>query len=224
MIKYIGFDKDGTLFNTMDSYAKIWGEIFYKQYGIDAKNAGKFLIKTAGQPNVVQVDTLLRRNNIILSEKDVFKKSNEITTILGEKTEAKLFPEVAKVLRELKKERYKIFISSGQQEKVIKNDLKQTGLKHYIDFIAGIKPENPNYKKGESHFRAAASHFGILFETFVKETVFIGDTQTDIEVAINSNILCIIRGNKVKEEQFKEMGAKIILNDFSSLPDVLKTL
>lgn len=219
-IKYIGFDKDGTLMDSMDSYAKIWGEIFKNEYGIDAEEAGKFLISTAGQPNVAQVDTLLKNNGIILSEEDVLKKSIEITTTLGEKAETKLFPDVKIALEKLKKEGYKIFVSSGQQEKVIRNDLKKTNLMQYIDFLAGFKPEDPEYKKGEAHFRAAAKYFNTPFENFIKETVFVGDTQTDFDVADEFSILCIIRENS----NSKILGARFFVKDFYNLDSVIKKI
>lgn len=219
-IKYIGFDKDGTLMDSMDSYAKVWGEIFKKEYGIDAKEAGNFLINTAGQSNIVQVDTLLKNYGIFFSKEDVIKKSIKITTTLGEKAETKLFPDVKKALEKLKKEGYKIFVSSGQQEKVIGNDLEKTDLIGYVDFFAGFKPEDPEYKKGEPHFRAAAKNFNVPFEKFIKETVFVGDTQTDLDVANEFHIPCIIRENP----NSKITGAKFYVNNFLDLDRLIKQI
>jgi phosphoglycolate phosphatase-like HAD superfamily hydrolase len=219
-IKYIGFDKDGTLMDSMDSYAKVWGEIFKNEYGIDAKEAGNFLINTAGQSNIVQVDTLLKNYGIFLSKEEVLKKSIEITSAMGEKAETKLFPDVKNSLEKLKKEGYKIFISSGQQEKVIRNDLEKANLTQYIDFIAGFKPEDPEYKKGEGHFRAAAKFFNVPFEEFIKEMVFIGDTQTDLDVASEFSVPCIIRENL----NSKITGAKFFVNNFLELDRVIKQI
>ena len=37
MIKYIGFDKDRTLFNFFNLYAEEWGRIIYSMFGVDRK-------------------------------------------------------------------------------------------------------------------------------------------------------------------------------------------
>lgn len=220
----MGFDKDGTLMDSIASYSKIWGKIFHDSYGIDEAEARNFLIQTAGVPTTVQVDTLLRRHNIILSENEAFQKANEIATLLGEKADSKPFPDVLDVLKKLKNEGYFIFVSSGQQESIIKKDLEKTGLRRYVDFVAGIKPSEPEYKKGEPHFRAAAEHFGVPFETFITETVFVGDTSTDIDIANKSGILSIARVGTISREKLSAAGAKFTVADLSGLLQILKTL
>jgi phosphoglycolate phosphatase-like HAD superfamily hydrolase len=224
MIKYIGFDKDGTLMDSMDSYALIWGKIFHDEYGINEKEAGNLLKETAGIPTIVQVDTLLRKHNIILPKGEVFDKANEIAKILGEKGSFKPFPEVSEVLKKLKEHGYRIFVSSGQQETVIKKDLEKSGLIKFVDFFAGIKPLEPGYTKGKAHFRSAAKHFGVPFETFVNETIFIGDTVTDIQVSKDSNITCIIRANSTSAEKLLKEGAKAVVSDFANLPEIIASI
>ncbi len=224
MIKYIGFDKDGTLMDSLDSYAKIWGKIFHDEYGIDEKEAGNFLIETAGVPTIIQVDTLLKKHNIVLSKDKVFNKANEIATTLGEKADSNPFPEVPEILKKLKELGYRIFVSSGQQEAVIKKDLEKSGLIKFVDFFAGIRSEDPSYRKGEPHFQAAAKHFGVPFETFVKETVFIGDTVTDIEVSKSSNIRCIVRASSSSREKLLKEGAELTVSDFSNLPEIINSI
>ena len=224
MIKYIGFDKDGTLINSMASYAKIWGKIFHDNYGIDETQAENFLLQTAGWPTAVQVDTLLRKHNIILPENEVFQKANQIATTLGEKANLKPFPEVKEVLKKMKEKGYKIFVSSGQQERIIQRDLEKTGLIQYIDFFAGIRPSKPDYKKGKPHFKAAAKYFGVPFEKFVKETVFIGDTPTDVQVSKESNIISIVRKGVNSDDRLLDEGARFVVNDFSNLSELISTL
>lgn len=223
-IKYVGFDKDGTLFDSMGQYAKIWGEIFHDEYGINEEEARDFLIKTAGQPTAVQVDTLLRNNNIILTQQKVFEKANEIATILGERANAKPFPEVLDILKKLKEEGYFIFVSSGQQEQIVQEDLERTGLMQYVDFFAGIRPDEPDYKKGDQHFRAVAQYFNVPFETFVNETVFIGDTPTDVQVSRESNIVSIVRKGANSDDSLLNEGARFVVDDFSNLPELISAL
>lgn len=219
-IKYIGFDKDGTLFDSMPEYARVWGEIFNKEYGIDENSASKYLLDTAGQPNFLQVDGLLRKYNVVLSKEEVFKKSSEITKDLGERVIPKAFPEVKNVLVKLKASGFKIFISSGQQEIVIKNDLRRTGLSDYVDFIAGMRPDDPNFIKGEQHLRAAAKYFAVSFDEFIKETVFVGDTQTDLDMSLEAHIPCIMR----KSASHVTMGALFTVDNFKNLEEIIRKI
>lgn len=223
-IKYVGFDKDGTLFDNMSAYARIWGEIFHKEYGIDPKEAGDFLIRTSGQATKIQVDTLLKEHGIFLSEDEVFRKANKIATALGERSHSEPFLEVPGILKKLKEAGYKIFVSSGQQERIVRKDLERTGLIQYVDFLAGIRPDKPEYKKGGPHFRAAAEHFGVPFEQFVKQAVFIGDTPTDLEVSKQVNIISIIRKSANASEKLLDEGASFFVEDFSNLPKLLGSI
>ena len=167
---------------------------------------------------------MLESNHIKLPEEETCKKANEIALLLGNTVKAPLFPEVLDVLKKLKLLGFLIFISSGQQEEIVRKDLIRTNLLQYVDFYAGIKPTQPNFKKGEQHFRAAAKHFGVDFKTFVKESVFIGDTPEDIEIARNANILFIARAGQSSQEKWKRIGAKIVVSDFTNLPEVISTL
>lgn len=223
-IKYVGFDKDGTLFDSMSAYARIWGEIFHEQYAIDPKKAGDFLIRTSGQATTIQVDTLLRDNNIVLPEDEVFQKANEIATALGERSHSKPFIEVPGILKKLKEAGYKIFVSSGQQERIVRKDLERAGLIQYVDFLAGIKPDKPEYKKGEPHFRAAAEHLGVPFEQFVTQAVFIGDTPTDLKISKEVNIISIIRKSANASEKLLDEGASFFVEDLSNLPELLESI
>ncbi|MEK7159966.1 MAG: HAD hydrolase-like protein, partial [Patescibacteria group bacterium] len=74
------------------------------------------------------------------------------------------------------------------------------------------------------HFRAAAKHFGIPFETFAKETVFIGDTPTDVQVSNNSNIISIVRKSANADETLLDKGAKFVVEDFSNLSEIISAL
>ena len=224
-IKYVGFDKDGTLIDSVDAYTREWGKIIHAQFGIDRKIAERiFRVDAAGKPTAVQLALVLESNHIKLSEEEIFQKANEIASLLGNTVKAPLFSEVLDVLKKLKLPGFLIFISSGQQEEVVRKDLIRTNLLQYVDFYAGIKPAQPNFKKGEQHFRAAAKHFGVDFKTFVKETVFIGDTPEDIEVARNANILFIARVGQGSLKKLKKLGAKIVVSDFTNLPEIISTL
>lgn len=223
MIKYIGFDKDGTLLDTLGIYTKSWGEIIHSDFGIAIQEAEDEFKKTAGEATFVQLSKLLRVHNINLSKEEIFNKASEMQLKLGEAgRKALLFPDVLEAIRILKSQNYSIFVSSGQQEIITKEDLERTKLIEYIDFYAGIKPDQPDYKKGEPHFRAAANHFGVPFETFINESMFVGDTPTDMELASQSNIISIGRVGTFNSEDLFEEGAKFVIKDISEIYNILQ--
>jgi phosphoglycolate phosphatase-like HAD superfamily hydrolase len=224
MIKYVGFDKDGTLINGFDDYTKVWGKIIQSDFGINAKDAEDVFVKMAGEPTDIQLAAVLQGHNKNLSQSETFQKAEEIAEVLGKRVQGAPFPEVLEVLGKLKEEGYFIFVSSGQKENIVKNDLERTGIIQFIDFLAGIRLDQPDYKKGEPHFRAAAHHFGVDFETFVKETVFVGDTLVDIDLPKKVGILSIARAGTLSKEALLTDGAKVVVEDFSTLPQILKTL
>lgn len=223
MIKYIGFDKDGALFDTVEEYTREWGKIIHREFSVDPKIAEKiFRVDAAGKPTVVQLALVLESNNIKLSKEKIFQKANKIASLLGKNIKGSLFPEVKSVLKRLKKEGYFIFVSSGQQEEVVKRDLERTKLLQYIDFYAGIRPAQPNFKKGEIHFRAVAKHSGVSFNIFSKSAVFVGDTPTDIELANELNIISIGRVGTFNSEDLFEEGAKFVIKDIREIYNILQ--
>ena len=224
MIKYVGFDKDGTLIDDFDGYTKEWGKIIQADLGINAKDAENVFVKMAGEPTDRQLAEVLKGHNNNLSQAEIFHKAEEIAEALGRLIQGNLFPEVLSVLKRLKEEGYFIFVSSGQKEDIVKNDLERTEIIQFIDFFAGIKLDQPDYKKGKPHFIAAADYFGVDFEAFANETVFIGDTLVDIDLPKKVGILSIARAGTLSKEALLAAGAKFAIANLKNLPQILETL
>jgi phosphoglycolate phosphatase-like HAD superfamily hydrolase len=225
MIKYVGFDKDGTLVDSQVALAKEWGKIINEDFGINAKGAEEiFGVIAAGEPTMEQLKLTLEKYNVSFPEEKLFAKANEIAIRLGHTIKANPFPEVLGALAKLKEDGFFNFISSSHEQAVVKEDLERTGLIKYIDYYLGVVPSRPEFKKGEPHFRQIANHFGVEYETFIKQTVFIGDTPADVKAANQCGIIGIARMGSVSEDSLFEAGAKFVIPDLSSLPEVLKTL
>lgn len=225
MIKYIGFDKDGTLIDSARAITKEWGKIINHDYGINSKEAERiFSVTAAGQPTDLQLKLTLQGHGFNYSKKELFQKSNEIAIRLGKNVKANPFPEVIGILRKLKEKRYNTFLSSSHQETVVKDDLERTGLSEYIDYFVGARPGQPSFKKGEPHFRNVSKHFNIRFDEFIKRAVFVGDTPPDIKAANDCNIVSIARFNSVPKEELSKAGARFIINDLTELPKILSSL
>jgi phosphoglycolate phosphatase-like HAD superfamily hydrolase len=224
MIKYVGFDKDGTLINDMEGYVEEWGRLVSLDFGIDRIDAESLFRDMAGEPTVLQLGAILEKHKINLPQEELFKKAEELVYLLGKNVKGEVFPDVLMALKHLEGEQYSVFVSSGQREDIVKDDLQRTGLMQYVDYMVGIRVDEPDFKKGEPHFRDVAEHFHIPFETFVKETVFIGDTLVDVQIAKQVGMNSIARIGSLSKEKLLQAGAKFVLPDLSTLPEVLKTL
>jgi len=225
MIKYVGFDKDGTLIDSSRAITKEWGKIINQDYGVDPKKAEEvFSITAAGQPTDLQLELTLQGYGFSFSKDELFIRASEIAVRLGKKVKANPFPEVLGVLRELKEKEYNIFLSSSHQETVVKEDLERTGLSEYVDYFVGARPNQPSFKKGESHFRNVSKYFNVPFDEFIKKAVFVGDTPPDIKAANDYGIVSVARLGSVPKEKLAEAGARFIVNDLKELPKILSSL
>ena len=109
-------------------------------------------------------------------------------------------------------------------ESITKKDLEKTGLMQYVDFFAGIRPDKPDYKKGKPHFRAASEYFEVPFEAFIDETIFVGDTFTDIDIAKSAGIISVVRIGTYPREDLLKDGARFTISNLSELLNVLSKL
>jgi phosphoglycolate phosphatase-like HAD superfamily hydrolase len=223
-IKYVGFDLDGTLIDSMSDISQAFGEIMQEQYGIEEQEAAIHMHETAGLPTAQQVSSLFAKHNIIFPKEQILQRGHEIAILIGERAKAHPFPDAKSTLQELKNRNYGIFVSSGHQETVVKHTLERTSLIEYVDFLAGTRPNEPEYVKGESHFRGAAKYFKTPYEEFVKQTIYIGDAPADIRLATECKIKSIGRIGYKTEEELLRVGANKALRDFSQLSTILENL
>jgi phosphoglycolate phosphatase-like HAD superfamily hydrolase len=200
------------------------GSLVNLDFGVDQIDAENLFKRMAGEPTVLQLGAILQKNHINLPPDDLFKKAEELAYLLGKNVKGAAFPDAVSALRYLEDEQYSVFVSSGQREVIIRDDLERTGLMPYVEYMVGIRPDQPEFKKGEPHFRNIAEHFSVPFETFVKEAVFIGDTLVDVEIAKAVGMISVARLGTISEEKLLSAGAKMTISDLTSLPEILKTL
>lgn len=220
---FIGFDLDGTLVDTMADHLKIFGDWINEKFSLNPNEAAEHYLTTAGLPTAEQILTLLSSRNIQLTP--------EQATALGQEIDAKLedaqgipYPDVPKALEELKKAGYYIFVCSSHHPQAVTRILEKNDLMKYADFVTGTDPNNPDFKKGESQFKAATKNFAVPYEDFLKKAVFIGDGTSDMEIAIKTGVIGIGRIGTETKEELSRAGAKITLTNFSNLLEKLAHL
>jgi len=127
-------------------------------------------------------------------------------------SEANLFPEVEKVLLSFKKLGFHQSVLSAMENQNLIMSLKEKGVEHYFECIAGI----------EDHFAESKVEIGkelidkIPFS--VEEIVLIGDTLHDLDVSNTLGIDCVLITNgHQSKSRLLEKSENVVdsLNDVS---------
>lgn len=205
MIKAIIFDLDGTLLNTLnglkDSTNYALAQFAYKEKTQEeirsyVGNGVKKLIERAipNGKNNPQFENCL----------NIFKEHYSRT--MNKTTEP--YPNIVKLLRELKNKDIKIAVVSNKFDSAVKN-LCNDYFPDLIDVSIGEsksckpKPETDGIEKA-------------LYELKItpKQALYIGDSEVDVQTAINANLKFIgVAWGFRTPEQIKIAGGKIIINE-----------
>lgn len=223
-IRYVGFDMDGTLLNTMEGNTRMFADYILERYGIDPDEASEHYRETVGRSTGNQLQPLLEKHGIQLSEEEAAQIGLEIDTKTESEVTPEAFDQVLEKLQELRRKGYYIFVSSGDQQENIKSKLQKAGLLQYVDAYAGATPDDPDFVKGAAHFKKIAEDLGIDYKTFIAQAVFIGDGLPDANAAKGAGMRFIGKIGTNSEEEFKQAGVQTSIIDFSSLSDLLLNL
>ncbi|MFX0183924.1 MAG: HAD family hydrolase [Candidatus Hodarchaeota archaeon] len=213
-IKYILFDFDGTIIDSMPFLENNAVSLLTKYYKFTKEEAQRKYRNTTGLPFVQQMEIISPDNHNLNSEiVDKFEKM-KIQKIFDQKP----FNESYEVLKELKIRRYKLGISSGTIEEIIAEYLNEENISDLVDDILGWKP---GFEKGKDHFDFISSKYGFS----PSEIVFIGDSLNDARRANNNGILFIARVGMFQSDDFETIipnvkvitSLKEILEDFPHL-------
>lgn len=224
-IKYIGWDKDGTLVH--QEFARVVAGYLQEKYGVPYRKSHVFL-------DLGFNDGLTLRDMIpdLLSDySDGIKETAiRIAKKKIEKSPSVPFEDVPLVLHQLKNEGYRMFISSRAREFKIIKQMKRLDLLKYFEVVIG-----DTVPKGEESFRRAASEMGVPYEEFRQSLVYIGDFVSD-GIACKRAKVAFIGRNSYKDgsdsykgnmEDLYDTGrAQLVVNNFyslsSQLPNLLK--
>lgn len=214
--KALFFDTDGTLLDTLqdilDAVNYALKECGYsKQY---AYEEGKKLI---GGGAFKLAERAISFTSITKEKYEQFQKLFFEKYLELQDRTTKPFDGMAELLLSLK-ENYQLFIISNKPQFLLDDIIKKTFPKNLFIEACGHKIENPekpdpilvNYLVDKYHLKK-------------EECLFIGDSITDIETAINGKVdSCLVTfGYGVNIESFKEK-ATIVADSVSDLANLLK--
>ncbi len=188
LIRYIMFDFDGTIVDSMPFLENNAIFLLSNHYGFSEEEAQKKYRETSGLPFLQQMEIIAPgKNNSRIIE--MFEKMK-----LERIYEQKLFTDSSKVLEKLKEFEYLLGISSGTIESIIVEYLQKQGL-NMVNDILGWRP---GFEKGRDHFSFVKSKYKLSSANIV----FIGDSLNDARRAKMEDITFIGREGMFRKEDF----------------------
>ncbi len=210
-ITYVMFDFDGTLVDSMPFLENNAVILLMKHYNFSKEEATKKYCDTTGLPFVQQMD--------IIAPHDKEKKFEVVEEFERMKIDRiydqKLFNDSIDVLNILKDREYKLGISSGTIDKIIKEYL----LKHKINFVDDVLGWKPGFEKGKDHFEFVMEKHSINNSNIL----FIGDSLHDARRAKSNNIKFIGKSGMFssKKDFHKIINEGLVLTNLTEILEIL---
>ena len=217
MIRNIIFDIDGTL---ADTSSDIIASTNYslKQKGLSKSLNLKSFKAVANKGSVEMFKKLLGKNinKKLIVDLNYFFLSHYKKNIC---VKSKLKKNVLSFLKQCKKKKIRLFVSTNKSEKNAKLLLKKLKILKYFKFIAGSDTFN--------HKKPSALHLNMLHKKFFikkDQTVLVGDTEVDSTLAKNFKIKFIIIKKGYTTLKPFDISSDVMISDFSQITQFLKKI
>ena len=208
--KLICFDLDGTLIDTMQSYADVAADLLSVRHGMNRAEARQRYLETCGLPFVGQVDLIVGRNDL--------NKNLETVEIFEEKkleaTKGVRMEQFDKdVLQALKNKGYRLAISSNNTQENVDRFIRQEALQDVpgLGFVSG------GHAKGEEHFAYLSEVTSVPRDRML----FVADGLKDAEIAQKCRVDFVGKLGTFRREDFETKGVSYIIAQLKDLLDLL---
>lgn len=212
--RFVVFDADGTLFDTMPGYRETFSDLVHRYFGVDKDIARSFYFATAGMNLNEQFRGLLKQEGKSFTEADIAKMYEEFFEI-SERLPSSLFDDVRQLLDDLKRKGVEMFITSGTKGYILYRRLKETGLLEYFSASLG----SDDIPKSVAHIGIFAQIIGVYFDDFTSQGCIIGDGSGDMKLARKAKMLAIGITRTVNADALRQAGADVIVCSLSELVD-----
>lgn len=191
-VKMVVFDLDGTLVDSMRDFSAIAQAVMAKHFGISPDQALHDYRNTSGLPFVQQVGLLFPDHPKQAEAVEEFESRK-----MADYHNAPLFPEVQNVLETLRRQGFKLAISSNNHEHNVTRKIRISNLK--VDDVLGYRQ---GFGKGQDHFHFLETRHA-LDST---QMFFIGDSLHDARMANQNGVRFGARLGTFSREDFARLG------------------
>ncbi len=201
------FDFDGTIVDSMSTFADIAAEVMPRRLAIDSKAARRKYLETSGIPFFQQLEVLFPGHPANKETAEEFEKL-KLEGYLDEP----LFEDAADTLKHLKKSGIKVAVSSNNFQHLVDLFVENKGVE--FDAVLGFKD---GFEKGADHFNFIEKEFRIPRT----KMTFVGDSLKDGERATGFGIQFIAKEGFFTREQFAEQFPKArVISTLSELKEI----
>lgn len=207
----IAFDLDGTLVDTMPSFADLAAQVMHTYHGDDPARARGRYLETSGLPFEHQLEIIHpghESNRQAAEEFEARKQEICATTPVLDRT--------LTAVRRLRALGIRLVVTSNTGQNVA----DKLGLRQYSEFdlVLGYDAES-GLAKGESHFDRIQRQFGVSTD----EILFVGDSINDGRIARLSRIRFIgVVGTFSRDEFERELPGVPTIDHIEVLADLLE--
>lgn len=210
--KYGIFDADGTLFDNMPLCAEAFYEII-KNSNLpqSTKEIKRIYLETNGMNLNDQFKLIFNKYGVKYSDTLINKLNKDFFALRDNSPKwqnAPLFPDTKKLLKILRKNSIRLFISSGSNTDEIIFRLKKAGIFEYFEIVQGAE----KIPKGQKHIELFAKFCGLATQNFASQAFLISDGPNDMALAKKTGIFAIGITNTVSAKMLKSAGANAIIN------------
>lgn len=212
--RYVVFDFDGTLVDSMGFYKKVFTQLTTR-FGIASAEASEFYTSTAGTPLEEQFKMLFKLKRVAYNEEKIAVLCSELFRKCKEH-KTRFFPGAKRLLRELSRLGIVIMISSGNTDSIIAKRLSDGGVTSCVAIFCG----STNIPKSPAHISHFAKKLCVRIEDLGTNGCYCGDGGTDMKIAVATGLYPIGVSTTVRAELLIASGAaRVVLNIADLLED-----
>jgi phosphoglycolate phosphatase len=215
--RYVVFDMDGTLIDSMSTHSAVFAAILRTRFGLPVESSRAHYHATAGQP----LDDQFRSAAASMSGVPVTDLIEDFWTGVGTEP-AVLFPGTRELLDELRGRGKQLFVSSSCTTGVVRAKLASVDLTGRFELLLGAEYGHPRKTKGEDHFTEIAGHLRVPRDEFNRAAVMVGDAPHDVKVALEGGLTSIGLGHtEPQRARLNAAGADFVINEIGKLAALL---